>query len=68
MFYFWQVNTSLVESISNFVFQEEMKVDLDSNERCSTKELFFPWCQKLWKIPTKKFIFSKVEARGLQLY
>ena len=42
MFYFWQVYTSLVESISNFVFQEEMKVDLDTNERCSTKELFFP--------------------------
>ena len=63
MFHSRQVYTSLVESISNYVFQEEMKMDLDSNkkeatiERYSTKQVFFPWCQKLSKIPTKKFIF-----------
>ena len=43
MFYSRQVYTSLEESISNQVFQEEMKIDLDRNkaeatiERCSTK-------------------------------
>ena len=41
MFYSGQVYTSLVESISNDVFKEEKKIDLDSNkteaitERCS---------------------------------
>ena len=42
MAYSRQVYTSLVESISNYVFQEEMKIVLDSKkaeatiERCST--------------------------------
>ena len=63
MFYSRQVYTTLVESIWNYVFQEEMKIDLDYNktevtvEGSSTKQFFFPWCQKLWKIPTNKFIF-----------
>ena len=52
MFYSRQVNNSLLESIWNYVFKER-KIDLDSNkteaiaERCSTKQLFFPSCQKL---------------------
>ena len=42
------------------VFKEEKKIDLDSNkteaitERCSTKLLLFPWCQKFWKLLAKK--------------
>ena len=43
MFYFRQMYTFLIESISNYVFKEEKKIDLDSNkteaitERCSKK-------------------------------
>ena len=43
MFYSRQIYSFLVESISNYVFKEEKKIDLDSNkaeaitERCSTK-------------------------------
>ena len=43
MFYSQQIYTFLVQSISNHVFKEEKKIDLDSNkteaitERCSTK-------------------------------
>ena len=63
MFHSSQIYNFLVESISNYVFEEEMKIKLDSNkteaitDRCSTKLVFFPSCQKLWKIPTKKFLF-----------
>ena len=43
--------------------KKRKKIDLDSNkteaitEMCSTKQFFFPWCQKLWKILAKKFMF-----------
>ena len=62
LFYSRQVYTSLTKSISNYVFKEEKKIDLDSNkteaitEMCSTKQ-FFSWCLKLWKILAKKFMF-----------
>ena len=63
MFYSRQFYASLVESISNFVFKEEEKIDLASKKtevitkRCFTKQLFFLLCQKVLKIPAKKFIF-----------
>ena len=41
MFHSRQVYTSLVESISNYVFQEEMKIDLDSNKTEATIERYF---------------------------
>ena len=43
MFYSRQVYTFLIESIVNYVFKEEKKIDLDCNkteaitEKCSTK-------------------------------
>ena len=43
MFYPRQIYTFLVESISNYVFKEEKKIDLDSDKteaitnRCCTK-------------------------------
>ena len=43
MFYSRQIYTFLEESISHYVFKEEMKIDLESNKReaiteeCSTK-------------------------------
>ena len=43
--------------------KKRKKIDLDSNKTeaitvmCSTKQFFFPWCQKLWKILAKKFMF-----------
>ena len=63
MFYLQQIYTFLVESISNYAFKEEKKItqiatrQKQSPRGYSTKQLFFPKCQKLRKIATKKFLF-----------
>ena len=47
MFYSRQIYTFLVESISNYVYKEEKKIDLNSNKteaitkRCSSYEIAF---------------------------
>ena len=70
MFYSRQVYTSLEESISNYVFKEEKKIDLDSNkteaitERCSTKSNSL-WRQMIhWTCQDKQYITLKVSSSG----
>ena len=65
MFYSRQIYTFLVESISNYTFKEEKKITQiatrhkQSPTGYSTKQLFFPRCQKLRKKATKKFLFQE---------
>ena len=74
MFYSGQVYTSLVESISNDVFKEEKKIDLDSNKtEAIPRGVLYNSSSSLNVKNFEKYLqrssfFSKVEARSLQLY